>query len=264
MGVLPDFRLLRPRSVSEAVGWLNYDRLAYAGGTELLLAMREGLLRPTHLVDLKGIEGLGSVEESSGEATIGALVTHTQAADHPIVGARLPGLAGVLQRVGNPRVRATGTLAGNLCFAEPRSDVAAALIALEGEVEIASRQGRRRMAVRDFVVGPYSTALEPGELLTRIHVPIRPDVRFVYVKHQTAERPALGVALSVNSHVSVVVGAVGLSPQAFEVGSLSALDVAEVAAQVEVVPDLTGSEEYKRHLVEVYLRRAIGRLERGE
>ena len=163
--------------------------------------------------------------------------------------------------MGNPRVRATGTLAGNLCFAEPRSDVAAALIALGGEVEIASREGCRRMTVGEFVIGPYTTALAPGELLTRIHIPIRPDVRFVYLKHQTAERPALGVALAVNSHVSLVVGAVGLSPQAFEVDSLSDLDVTEVTAQVEVIPDLTGSEEYKRHLVGVYLRRAIDRLE---
>lgn len=261
MGVLPPFRLLRPRSVAEALGWLNYDRMAYAGGTELLLAMREGLLRPTHLVDLKAIEGLGAVEESADRVSIGALVTHTQAADHPIVRGRLPGLAGVLHRVGNPRVRATGTLVGNLCFAEPRSDVAAALIALGGEVEIASREGCRRMTVGEFVIGPYTTVLAPGELVTGIHIPIRPDVRFVYLKHQTAERPALGVALAVNSHVSLVVGAVGLIPQAFEVGSLSDLDITEVTAQVEVIPDLTGSEEYKRHLVGVYLRRAIGRLE---
>ena len=77
--------------------------------------------------------------------------------------------------MGNPRVRATGTLAGNLCFAEPRSDVAAALIALGGQVEIASGGGRRRVAVEDFVVGPYATILEPGELVTRVLVPVRPD-----------------------------------------------------------------------------------------
>lgn len=260
MGVLPPFRLLRPRSVPEALGWLNYDRMAYAGGTELLLAMKEGLLRPTHLVDLKGIDELRMVHESEGEVSIGALVSHTQAADHPIVRHRLPGLAKVLQKVGNARVRATGTLAGNLCFAEPRSDVASALIALGSEVEIAAAEDRRRMAVEDFVVGPYATALDPEELLTRILVPVRPG-RFVYLKHQTTERPALGVALAVNSHVSLVVGAVGFSPQVFRLDSPADLDAAEIAARVEVVPDLTGSEEYKRNLVEVYLRRAVGSLE---
>ena len=259
MGVLPAFRLLRPRSVPEALDYLNYDRLAYAGGTELLLAMKEGLLRPTHLVDLKGIEGLRSVEESAGEVSIGALVTHTQAADDPIVQSRLPGLAGVLQRVGNPRVRATGTLAGNLCFAEPRSDVASALIALGGEVEIASFGGRRRLKVEDFVVGPYATALGPDELLTRIMAPIQ-TAQFVYLKHQTAERPALGVALARNTRVCTVVGAVGLGPQVFYSDSLADVDATEIAAGVEVIPDLTGSEEYKRHLVGVYVRRARSRM----
>ena len=257
MGVLPPFRLLRPTTVSEALGWVNDDRMAYAGGTELLLAMKEGLLRPTHLVDLKGIDSLRQVRCAGREVAIGALVTHTRAADHPIVRDRLPDLGEVLNRVGNPRVRATGTLAGNLCFAEPRSDVATALVALGGEVEIASTDGCRRMAVEDFVVGPYSTALATEELVTHIFVPVRTDLRFVYLKHQTTERPTLGVALAANGHVSLVVGAVGFAPQVFRWDSLSDLDPSEIAGQVEVVPDLTGSEEYKRHLVEVYLRRAM-------
>ena len=261
MGVLPPFRLLRPRTVSEALSWVDEDRPPYAGGTELLLAMKEGLLHPTHLVDLKGIGALGDVEYSDDEVGIGALVTHTAASSHPTVVRHLPGLAAVLRKVGNPRVRATGTLAGNLCFAEPRSDVAAALIALGSEVEIAWVDGRNRMAVEDFVVGPYATALQPGQLLTRIFVPLRPEVRFVYLKHQTTERPTLGVALAANSHVSLVVGAVGLCPQRFRLDSVSDLNPAEMAARMEVIPDLTGSEEYKRHLVEVYLRRAIHRLE---
>ena len=260
MGVLPAFRWLRAATVSEALGWVNEDRMAYAGGTELLLAMKEGLLRPTHLVDLKGIEALRGVQESAEEVVIGALVTHTQAADHPILRARLPALAEVLNRVGNPRVRATGTLAGNLCFAEPRSDVATALIALGAEVEIASPGGKRKMTVEDFVVGPYATALESGELVTEIKVPVSRRRRFVYLKHQTTERPTLGVALAANGAVRLVVGAVGFAPQTFKMDSLNDLDPSDISGRVEVVPDLTGSEEYKRHLVEVYLRRARDRL----
>lgn len=261
MGVLPPFRLLRPRTVSEALGWVNDDRMPYAGGTELLLAMKEGLLRPTHLVDLKGIDSLHHVNHSRGEVSIGALVTHTRAADDPGVRERLPDFAGVLGKVGNPRVRATGTLAGNLCFAEPRSDVAAALIALGGQVEIASGEERRRVAVESFVVGPYTTSLAPGELVTRVVVPVRPSVRFVYLKHQTTERPTLGVALAAGARACVVVGAVGFAPQTFRLDSLSDLGPGEIAGRVEVVPDLTGSEEYKRHLVEVYLHRARAAME---
>ena len=261
MAVLPAFRLLRPSTTSQALGWVNHDRMAYAGGTELLLAMREGLLRPTHLVDLKAIESLRGVQESAQQVMIGALVTHTEAADHPIVRKRLPELAAVLNRVGNPRVRASGTLAGNLCFAEPRSDVATALIALGGAVEVISGAGSRRIMVEDFVIDAYTTALRPGELVSRIFAPIHLDRRFVYLKHQTAERPTLGIALAVNGRVSLVVGAVGFVPQVFRFDSLSDLDPFNVARQVEVVADLTGSQEYKRHLVEVYLRRATARLE---
>lgn len=257
MGVLPPFRLLRPTTVREALDWVNDDRMPYAGGTELLLAMKEGLLRPSHLVDLKGIDSLREVRESTREVSIGALVTHTQAADDPVVSGRSPGLAAILNRVGNPRVRATGTLAGNLCFAEPRSDVAAALIALGGEVEIASNAGRRRMAVENFVIGPYATALAPGELVTRVLVPTQPDLRFVYLKHQTTERPTVGVALAANGRVCLVVGAVGFAPQIIRSDSLADLDPSGIADQVEVVADLTGSEEYKKHLVEVYVRRAV-------
>ena len=261
MGVLPPFRLLRPTTVSEALGWVNDDRMAYAGGTELLLAMKEGLLRPTHLVDLKGIEPLRKVRESKAEISIGALVTHTQAADHPSVRARLPELASVLNKVGNPRVRATGTLAGNLCFAEPRSDVAAALIALGGEVVVVSGNGRRRMTVEDLVIGAYTTALAPGELMTEIVVPLPRPPRFVYLKHQTTERPTLGLAVATGSQVCVVVGAVGFTPQVLRLDSLSDLDPAGIAERAEIIPDLTGSVEYKRHLLEVYLRRAKAALD---
>lgn len=265
MSTLPAFGLVRPTSLDEAVAELGPDRIPYAGGTELLLAMRAGFIRPDHLVDLKRVESLRSIQLEDSALVIGGAVTHAKAASHPEVVGRLPLLAGVLRRVGNPRVRASGTLGGNLCFAEPKSDVATALIALDADVELRGASVRR-MPVASFVTDAYTTERAEDELLTAIRVPLVPERGGVYLKYQTMERPTVGVALtfSEESGCRLVVGAVGLAPQVFEASHPSAIDVAAVVAALEVVPDLTGSEEYKRHVAAVYVRRAVENWEARE
>ena len=114
---LPPFTISQPASVSEASETIaNHGGAAtlYAGGTELLLAMKEGVLAYEHLVDVKTIPGLDEIRLEVGELWIGAAVTHAQIEHSPVIRERLPALADVERRVANPRVRATGTLAGNL------------------------------------------------------------------------------------------------------------------------------------------------------
>src|SRR5690606_27215887 len=142
-----DFRHHRPETLQEALALLSFDTLPYAGGTELLLAMRSGLLRPDGLVDLKRITGLGSVALDDDVLRIGGTATHQAVAVDRDVRAELPVLAEVLRQVGNPRVRSSGTLGGNLCFAEPKSDVATILGALEATVRLDSPEGSRNVAV---------------------------------------------------------------------------------------------------------------------
>lgn len=258
--MLPDFALARPTTVEEAVSLLGEDRLAYCGGTELLLAMRAGLQRPAVLVDLKRVPGLQGVRREHDEVVIGAATTHDGVAGDPLVQRRLPVLAAVERRVGNARVRAAGSVGGNLCFAEPRSDLATLLVALGADVTLQGPSGTRTVQVADLIVGAYYADKEPDELMVDVRVPVAVPVRAGYRKLQVTERPSAGVAVveDVESgRCRVVVGAVGEVPHLHEADDLDAVDPAEVVRDLDPVADLTGSADYKRHVVAVLVRRVV-------
>lgn len=261
MSTLPPFELIRPAGLDEALEGLDWDRIPYAGGTELFLAMRAGLLRPTAIVDLKRLPELAAVEEREGALVIGGSASHRAVSRSATTTSRLPALADALERVGNPRVRSAGTLGGNLCFAEPKSDVATLLLALGADLELRSAEGARTLALSEFLIGPYTSAREPNELLVSISVPLVPNRRVAYLKYQTMERPTVGVAAIEEPDGSrrVVVGAVGGRPETFEIDS-DARDPDEIASRVEVIPDMTGDKPYKRHLTSVVISRVLARL----
>ena len=263
MSVLPDFQHHRPTELEEALALISFDSPPYAGGTELLLAMKAGLFRPDALVDLKRVSELRRIRDGEEWLEVGGGTTHQAVIDDPVVERSIPSLPHVLRTVGNPRVRSAGTLGGNLCFAEPKSDVGTMLIALEAEVELRSAESSRRVAVSDFIVGPYTTTREEDEILTSIRIPSRGRRPAVYVKYQTMERPTAGVAAAITStgRCRVVVGAVGGLPEIYEAPSPEETDVAEIAASVEVIPDLTGSDRYKRHIVSIYVADALRSLQ---
>ena len=259
--MLPPFALHRATSLDEALALIDDDNVAYWGGTELLLAMKIGLLRPAGLVDLKRVPGLTDIAVLGEELTIGAGASHHQIARDPLVRRVAPLLADIEGRVGNVRVRAQGSIGGNLCFAEPRSDVASALIALDASVELASHTGVRTVAVADFLLGPYWTVRETGELLVRIRIPL-PTAVGVYQKFQTAERPIVSVAAVwlVGGGVRVVIGAVGDLPLVAEADGPDDIDAKALAGSIEPVSDLAGSVRYKRHITEVVIRRTLTEL----
>ena len=288
---LAPFRLHRPHTVEEASALLDEigpDALAYCGGTELLLVAKLGLTDFTDLVDVKGIEELAGIDANGrspggdhdgtgGELRIGATTTHRQIERSPLVAARWPSLAAMERAVGNLRVRNVGTIGGNLCFADPHSDPATYLIAAGGAVTV--RRGgaaARRIAVEQFVAGPFQTALEPGELLTAVHVPApAAGSCLIHRKMSFHERPAITVATSVTVRdgavvdARVVVGSVGVAPTraAGAERALAGIDAAAparerlaqageaAAAEVEPVADSGGSIEYKRQLAKVLVER---------
>ena len=263
--MLPPFRLARPETLDEALEAISEDNVPYCGGTELLLAMRAGLHRPDVLVDVKRLPELAGIRQEGDRLVIGAAERHMDVAADPLVRRHFPMLSAVENAVGNARVRAQGSVGGNLCFAEPKSDVGTALIALQASVNLASSRGRREVPVEDFIAGPYYADKEPDELLVDVRVPVGPEVRATYVKFQTMERPTLGVAVAHAPDARecrLVVGAVGEVPTAWTFGSPEEVDADEIAAGVDPTPDLTGSERYKRHITGVYVRRALGALAR--
>lgn len=262
--MLPPFALQRPATVAEAVATLGEDSVAYCGGTEILLAMKMGLLRPAVLVDLKAVRELRDIRVEMDQLVIGATATHAEIARSPLVEAHVPILAAVERRVGNARVRAQGSIGGNLCFAEPRSDIATVLIALNASVTLASPRTVRTLSVTDFLRGAYWTERADDELLTEVRIPV-PAATGFYDKFQIAERPTVGVAVvgSAEGGCRIVVGAAADTPLAADFPDVTSVDPLAIADGIEPVPDLTGSVRYKRQMVATCVRRALAAFDTG-
>ena len=253
------------------------DAAIYAGGTELLLAMKLGVARYAHLIDVKHIPQLRGVGLAKNVVRIGATVTHWDLERDETIAKALPAFAALERNVANVRVRAAGTLAGNLAFAEPHADPPALLMALDARVIVEGANGRRAIPMDEFVVGMYQTALGPDEIVTAIEVPVPEGRRAAYVKFQILERPSVGVAIvgavragRFADAPAVVVGAVDEMPRRVDTRTLSGATLSDAAtadalataarAAVEPVADLAGDVDYKRHLVGVFARRALAAL----
>src|SRR4051812_24938955 len=273
------FKIDQPKNIKEAAEMLSHhgeNGRLYAGGTELLLAMKHDLLRYEHLVDVKTVPELNRISVGNGSLHIGATVTHRAVENSAEAREHCPVLSEMERHVANVRVRATGTLGGNLCFAEPHSDPAALLLALEAHVHIQGKGGERTLPIDQLILGAYETALAPDELMTGIDVPLATkNKRAAYLKFQIKERPTLGLALVMDADggniksARAVVGSISAKPTRSDevdkmlVGARDQVekrlaDAAQALAEVaDPVDDLEGSAEYKRHLVGVFLKRAF-------
>jgi carbon-monoxide dehydrogenase medium subunit len=281
MTTLSRFEIHQPGSAIEASQMLSHfgdEAGIYAGGTELLLAMKHQALHYRHLIDLKVVPGLDSIQLRDGFLEIGATSTHRSIERSSLVQKNQPVLAEMESQVANVRVRATGTLGGNLCFAEPHSDPATLLLVLGGAVKVESAAGSREIPVGDLIVGAYASNLALGEILTKIVVPCaKPSHRAGYMKFQIHERPTLGLGLWLDTpddgrtftSARVAVGCVcpfptrGLEAEKLLTGSREEVEqhlpeAADAIADVtDLVDDHEGSAEYKRHLIHVFLRRVF-------
>lgn len=276
---LRKFSIHQPKSVGEASQMLaqygEKGRL-YAGGTELLLAMKHDLLRYEHLVDVKTIPDLNKIELKSGALMIGGSATHRAIERSALVKQSLPVLAEMENQVANIRVRACGTLGGNLCFAEPHSDPATLLTALGAKAHVQGKAGARTVALDKLITGAYETSLASDELLVGVEIPVLTKTqRAAYLKFQLKERPTLGLALLLEldgdniKKACAVVGSVSAAPTQSDkangllTGTKAQVekqlgDAAETLSQAaDPVDDLEGGADYKRHLIGVFLRRAF-------
>jgi carbon-monoxide dehydrogenase medium subunit len=278
--MLRRFRLEEPKSVSEVSELLSRfgeSAKIYAGGTELLLAMKEGLVRYERLINVKGIAGLSDVAADDGTITIGALCTHYQLETSPILQQRLPALIKLEQNVANVRVRQVGTIGGNLCFAEPHADPGTLLLALDAKLIAKTSSSEREIVAGEFFVDAYETSLREDELLTEIVIPAPgATARSAYLKFGYLERPSVGVAFACDdsgetlSNVRIAIGCAGPAPR--HVPEAEAMlegkgkdEAARLLTQAgsisgrasQAISDLHGSREYKEHIVSVLLKRAF-------
>lgn len=280
MEMLPSFRVLNPTTVVEAVGELarlGDQARVYGGGTELLVLLRHKLVQTDHLLNIKPIAALSGIRRQGDVVSIGATVTHRDLETDPLVRENLPMLAQAESQVANIRVRSQGTLGGNLCFNDPHSDPATALLVYDASVTVHGSGGKRTMLLSEFLVGLYATALEPDELLVEVNVPRLPaGFGSAYLRIHRLQRPTLGVAAAGRlekgriGEIRLAVGCVGPKAQRLtdleskmrgvtvgEAGRVIGEAKPYLKALLDPMDDLLGSAEYKLYLTGVLLKRAL-------
>lgn len=256
------------------------DAAVYAGGTELVIALKLGMARYEHLVDVKGIDELRGIVVDPDSLRVGAAVTHRELSRAVGLPGALSLLPDVARGIGNPRVRTAGTLGGSLCFGEPRSDLAILTSALDAECVVVSADGTRSVPVEELVATPYAADLQPGELVTSVRIgAFAEGWRFAYRKIQWEERPLMGLAVGLRGTFAheiaesrLAIGGSDVPPQRFRAaeqllcgpGEGLAERVTAAAAAVNGAAEWSDgdgySAVYKAHLLTVLMRRTVAGL----
>lgn len=257
------FEYAKPGNLDEAAKILGQDDEAsiLAGGHTLLPTMKNRLAAPTKLVDLSGIADLKGICEDGDNVVIGAMTTHDEVAKNAIVQRRIPALAALASKIGDPQVRNRGTLGGSIANNDPSADYPAGLVGLGATVQT----NKREVDAEDFFIGLFETALEEGELVVSVSFPV-PE-KAAYAKfHNPASRYAIvGVFVSKGPD-GVRVAVTGAGPCVFRVPEMeqalssnwspNAVKDIKVSAD-EMNADLHASAEYRAHLVPVMAKRAL-------
>ncbi len=261
-----NFTFHRPTTVRQAAGLLarNPEGKLLAGGHSLLPVMKQRLAQPSALIDLALVEGMAGVEQKGRSVVIGAMTRHADAANSPVLQQALPGLAMVPASIGDPQVRNRGTIGGSIANNDPNADYPAAVLGLGATIIT----NKRRIAADDFFTGMFSTALEDGEIITKISFPVAKKAAYEKFKHPASGFALVGVFVSKRgADIRVAVTGAGANG-VFRVKSFEeALKKRFAAKSLEgmSIPangmnaDIHGSAEYRAHLVGVLARRAVAK-----
>lgn len=279
---LPKFDYFAPKTLEEAFRLLaekGDGARVMAGGTDLLVRMKHGLLKPRTVIELKGIEGLNKIQfQAKKGLTIGATALLADVATHPDILKRYPAVAAAAEETANVQIRNMGTVGGNLCNAAPSADNAPTLMALKAEAHLVSLKGERRLPLDQFFKGPGQTALMPGEIMTALFVPLPPPQAGTSYQHVSARGKVdisavcVGVMALFEKEVCqearICLGAVAPVP-------LRALKAEKIlqgqkwtpellkkagdqaAREAKPISDVRASAEYRKNMVAVLTRRAL-------
>jgi CO/xanthine dehydrogenase FAD-binding subunit len=281
------FEMYQPSSLAEASRLVEENGPGgrfLAGGTDLVIALKEKGLSPKYIVDLKRVPGLGDIRESSdGTMTIGALVTMRQIELSPLITTKYPFLAQSAAEVGSIQIRNRATVGGNMANATPSADVAPSLIVLNATAKIVSNSAERTVPLEDFFLGPGQTVMKPEEILTEITIPNplagKNGKTFVgeYIKFSPRDMMDLayvGVAVAFTldgqrcDNVRIVLGAVAPTPmrargaEALVEGQTLTEELAdkagaEAARESKPISDVRSSADYRRAMVQTMTKRAL-------
>jgi len=274
------FEYHTPTTLAEAIALLGRygdEAKVLSGSQSLIPLMKLRLAQPAHLVDLRKVDGLTGVREVQGAIQIGALTTHATLAKSELLRAKLPMAAEAAGQIGDAQVRNLGTIGGSLAHADPSADWPAVLTALDASVVIAGPQGERTLKVEQLIVGPLTTVLEPGEILTQVRValpPARTAGAYEKLPHPASRFAVVGVAAEISldarntvqwSRIAItglgskVTRATGveraLQGKAADPAAIKSA-AARAAEGLDLRADLSGSAAYKAQLAAVYTERA--------
>jgi CO/xanthine dehydrogenase FAD-binding subunit len=194
---LSEIKLFQPRTLTEALellAKLERPRLL-AGGTDLLVDLKEGLTQVKNLISLNAVDELKGIEESEGRIRIGALSTPHELAIHPLILRHLPSLSEAAGCMASPQVRSMATIGGNIASAVPSADLPPSLITADAVVELVCSDSPREMVLADFFKGPRETVCGAGEVLASVFIPVPPpETGMSYQRFVPREANALAVA----------------------------------------------------------------------
>jgi aerobic carbon-monoxide dehydrogenase medium subunit len=266
-----------PQTLDEALGLIAAGAKPLAGGMSLIPMMKLRLASPDRLVDLGKLKDLSYIREQGGAIHIGATTTHFDVETSALVRGKCPLLAETAAHIGDVQVRNMGTIGGSAAHADPSADYPAALQALEAKFVLKGSKSERIVSAADFFIDTFTSAVEPGEIVCEVIVPIEDSG--TGTSYQKMVQPASGFAIvgvaarlrrSSGKIVMARIGVTGLSNKSFrataaekalegtggsatEIQSASAL----VPEGIEVNADLHASADYRRHLAVVYAMRAL-------
>ncbi len=279
-----DFYFHTPRTLDEALSLLEEhqeDGRPMAGGTALIVLMKQSLVEADHLISLARVPGLSGIRAEADGLHIGALTRHREVETSPLVKQHAPLLTDVYSSVATIRIRNVATVGGGIAHADPAQDPPPGLIALDAKIRLISKSGERTLSINDVFQDYYETAIRTDELLAEVIIPPVPSgARTAYLKFlpRTADDYAT-VAVAARGEVQngtirnlrVALGAAGPTPihataveQALEGQQATKENIRRaadaVAAQVDPLDDFRGSSGYKRDMAVVFTRRALERI----
>ena len=237
------------------------DPKILAGGHTLLPTMKQRLANPSDLVDIASIEALKGIQHNGAILSIGAMETHSQVADSPIVKAIIPGLAALAGQIGDPHVRNRGTLGGSLANNDPTADYPAACLALKAIVHTT----RRQINAEDFFTDMFETALDDQEIITRVDFPV-PELSAYAKFPNPASRYAIAGVFIAKTQNTVEVAVTGAGPvvflakdfaqalsRSFDPSALSGVAISPEGLNA----DIHASAAFRAHLVGIMAQQAV-------
>lgn len=276
------FAYHRPKTVKDAVAMLSElgpDARPLAGGHSLIPMMKLRLSSPAHLVDLRAIGELKGIRAEGAEVVIGAMTTQHELVTDAALAARLPILRETALVIADPQVRYVGTIGGNVANGDPGNDMPALMLCLGAVYQVAGRKGERRIAAREFYEGAYMTALEPGEMVTAIRIPVPPSghgAAYEKLKRKVGDYATAAAAVVLTmSGGRVATCSIGLTnlaetplwaqdaAKAVVGTTIDAAAVKKAAAAAEAIAspasDNRGPAEYRKKMAGVMVARALAR-----